>query len=56
MQSRKKYRSNGRLRGYGMQESKYDKRNAGEQQKEVLGVHDNNEKKRITADRDLTTP
>ena len=36
-----------------MPESKYDKRNVGEQQKEVLGVRDNNEKKRITADRDL---
>ena len=53
MQSRKKHRCNCRLRGYGMQKGKYDKRNAGEQQKEVLGVHDNNEKKRITADRDL---
>ena len=31
-----------------MPESKYDKRNVGEQQKEVLGVRDNNEKKRIT--------
>ena len=38
MQSRKKYRSNGSLRGHGMQKGKYVKRNAGEQQKEVLGV------------------
>ena len=53
MLPRKKYRRNGRLRGYGMQKGKYGKRNVGEQQKGVLGVHDNNEKKRITADRDL---
>ena len=38
MRPRKKYRSNGRLRGHGVPEGKYDKRNAGEQQKEVLGV------------------
>ena len=38
MQSRKKYRRDGRLRGSGMPERQYDKRNAGEQQKEVLGV------------------
>ena len=38
MQSRKKHRRDGRLRGYGMPESKYDKRNVGEQQKEVLEV------------------
>ena len=53
MYPRKKYRRNGRLRGHGMPESKYDKGYAGEQQEEVLGVHDNNEKKRIIADRDL---
>ena len=38
MYPRKKYRSNGSLRGYGMQKGKYDKRNVGEQQKEVFGV------------------
>ena len=38
MLQRKKRRSNGCLRGYGMQKGKYDKRNAGEQQKEVFGV------------------
>ena len=38
MQSRKKYRRNGRLRGHWMPESKHDKGYAGEQQKEVLGV------------------
>ena len=53
MLPRKKHRRNGRLRGHWMPESKYDKGYAGEQQKEVFGVHDNNEKKRITADRDL---
>ena len=53
MQSRKKHRCDCGIRGYGVPESKYDKRNVGEQQEEVLGVHDNNEKKRITADRDL---
>lgn len=53
MLQRKKYRRNGRLRGHWMPESQYDKGYAGEQQKEVLGVHDNNEKKRITADRNL---
>lgn len=36
-----------------MQKGKYGEGNAGEQQKEVLGVHDSNEKKRIIADRDL---
>lgn len=49
----KKHRRNGCLRGYWLQKGKYDKGYAGEQQKEVFGVHDNNEKKRITADRDL---
>lgn len=34
----KKHRRDCRLRGHGMQESKYDKRNVGEQQEEVLGV------------------
>lgn len=34
----KKHRRDCRLRGYGMPESKYDKRNAGEQQKEVFGL------------------
>lgn len=53
MLQRKKHRRNGCLRGYGVQKRQYDKGYAGEQQKEVLGVHDNNEKKRITADRDL---
>lgn len=38
MRPYKKHRSDGRLRGYWMQKSKYDKRNAGEQQKGVLGV------------------
>ena len=38
MQSRKKHRRNGCLRGHGMPESQYDKGYAGEQQKEVFGV------------------
>ena len=38
MRPRKKYRSNGRLRGHWMQKGKYDKRYVGEQQKEVFGV------------------
>lgn len=38
MQSRKKHRRDGRLRGYWMPERQYDKGYAGEQQKEVFGV------------------